>query len=180
MTLLKISKLGHPVLRTPAKEVPLEHLADEPVQRLIEDMIETMRDADGVGIAAPQVYQPLRLAVIEVHRNPRYPQAPDVRLTVLVNPRFAYKSEETARGWEGCLSVDGFRGQVPRHRRVIVEAFDREGQPFTIDSDNFLAVVLQHELDHLDGKVYLDRMTDMLTLAHLKEYEEFWLPPGRG
>lgn len=176
MTLLKIARLGHPVIRTPAKDIQADDLASESIQHLIDDMIETMRDADGVGIAAPQVHRPVRLAVIEVQRNRRYPQAPDIPLTVLVNPLIAYKSENTVSSWEGCLSLDGLRGQARRSKHVVVEACDREGQSLRIDADDFLAIVLQHELDHLDGHVFLDRMPDMSTLTHLKEYEQFWLP----
>jgi len=117
------------------------------------------------------------IAVVEAHHNRRYPGSPDVPLLVLVNPVFLSKSEETADGWEGCLSVEGFRGSVPRSRKVSVRFLDRNGREQNIEAEGFPAVVLQHELDHLAGKVFLDRMRDFSTLTHLKEYDRFWARP---
>ena len=172
--ILKTSKLGHPVLRQVAAEIGKDELADPATQRLIDDMIETMHEYDGVGLAAPQVHVSKQLAVIEAHANARYPDAPDLPRLVLVNPVFTFKSEELQEGWEGCLSVEGFRGLVPRAQRVAIEYTDRHGQPMQLETGGFLAVVIQHELDHLAGKVYLDRMPDLATLTHLKEFERFW------
>jgi peptide deformylase len=177
MSILKTSKLGNPILRQVAKEVPLSELKSPAIQKLIDDMIETMHEYDGVGLAAPQVHESKQIAVIEVHNSKRYPWAPNVPLLILVNPVFLSKSEETIEGWEGCLSVESFRGKVPRSKKVSVRFWDRNGKEQRLEAEGFPAVVIQHELDHLAGKVFLDRMRDLSTLAHLKEYERFWMKP---
>ena len=177
MSILKTSKLGNPILRQVAKEVPLSELKGPAIQKLIDDMIETMHEYDGVGLAAPQVHESKQIAVIEVHNSKRYPWAPNVPLLILVNPVFLSKSEETIEGWEGCLSVEIFRGKVPRSKKVSVRFWDRNGKEQKLEAEGFPAVVIQHELDHLAGKVFLDRMPDLSTLTHLKEYERFWMKP---
>jgi peptide deformylase len=177
VSILKTAKLGNPVLRRTAKEITPAELASPAIQKLIDDMIETMREYDGVGIAAPQVHESRQLAVIEARANRRYPWAPNLPLLVVVNPVFTFKSDEIQEGWEGCLSVEGLRGAVPRAKRVAIEFTDRAGQRHKLETEGFLAVVIQHELDHLAGKVFLDRMRDLSTLAHLKEYERFWANP---
>ncbi|HUK55865.1 MAG TPA: peptide deformylase [Nitrospiria bacterium] len=177
MSILKTSKLGNPILRQIAKEVPLSELKNPATQKLIDDMIETMHEYDGVGLAAPQVHESKQIAVIEVHNSKRYPWAPDVPLLILVNPVFLSESDETVDGWEGCLSVEGFRGKVPRSKTVAVRFWDRNGKERRLEAEDFPAVVIQHELDHLAGKVFLDRMRDFSTLTHLKEYERFWMKP---
>jgi peptide deformylase len=174
MSILKTSKLGNPVLRQIAKEVSLADLKSPATQKLIDDMVETMHEYEGVGLAAPQVHESKQIAVVEVHNSKRYPWAPEVPLLILVNPVFVSKSEETVDGWEGCLSVEGFRGRVPRSRSVVVRFLDRTGKEQQLSAEGFPAVVIQHELDHLAGKVFLDRMPDLTTLTHLKEYERFW------
>jgi len=178
MAILKTSKLGNPILRQIAKEVPISELKSPAIQKLIDDMVETMHEYDGVGLAAPQVHESRQIAVIEVHNSKRYPWAADVPLLILVNPVFLSQSEETEEGWEGCLSVEGFRGKVPRSKQVSVRFFDREGREQKLEAQGFPAVVIQHELDHLAGKVFLDRMRDLSTLTHLKEFERFWLKPN--
>ena len=175
MAILKVARLGHPVLRQVAKPVSPEAIASPALQRLIDDMIETMHEYDGVGIAAPQVHESLQLAVIEVARNPRYPQAPAIPLTVLINPEITARSDAKRLGWEGCLSVEGLRGQVPRSERLSARWLDRTGRPVQAEVQGFFAVVIQHEVDHLHGKVFLDRMADLTTLTHLLEYERYWL-----
>ncbi len=177
MAILTIIKLGHPLLRKVAAPVPPEEIPSEVFQCFVDDLIETMRAHDGLGLAANQVGVTRQVAVIESRPNPRYPRAPEIPLQVFINPRFAFLSDEKVYGWEGCMSVDNLRGLVPRSARVTVEALDRRGKPFRIDASGFLAVVLQHELDHLQGKLFLDRMEDLTTLAHQKEYEEHWLQP---
>lgn len=174
MSLLKVARLGHPVLRKIADEVDPGEIPSEKIQSLIEDMIDTMREYDGVGLAAPQVHQSLQIAVIESHSNPRYPKAPDIPLIVLINPEITHISKETDDDWESCLSIDDCRGKVSRAREIKVSAFDRTGEKIFLDAVDFLAVVLQHETDHLNGMLYLDRMKDMKTLAHMKEFEKFW------
>ena len=175
MALLKVAKLGDPVLRQDAKLVNLRELnsPDGKLQLLIDNMIDTMRKEDGVGLAAPQVFESLRLVVVECSFNERYSGAPNIPLTVLVNPSIKYYSSETALGWEGCLSLKDLRGLVPRSKKITIEYFDREGNSITVDAEGFPAVVLQHEIDHLHGKVFLDRMSDLSQLAYLEEFEKY-------
>ncbi len=175
MSILKVSKLGNPVLRKVAALVPSDEIKRPEFQKFIDDMIETMHEYDGVGLAAPQVHESEQVAVIEAKDNRRYPHAPEIPLLVLINPVFLDQSKEKNLGWEGCLSVEGFRGQVPRATKVKIKAFDRKRKEFILEANGFLAVVIQHELDHLMGKVFLDRMSDFSTLTHLKEYERYWL-----
>src|SRR3989338_538884 len=154
MSILKTSKLGNPILRQIAKEVSLSELKNPATQKLIDDMVETMHEYDGVGLAAPQVHESKQIAVLEVHNSKRYPWAPNVPLLILVNPVFLSKSDETIEGWEGCLSVEGFRGKVPRSTKVTVRFLDRKGKEQRVKAEGFPAVVIQHELDHLAGKVF--------------------------
>ena len=175
MALLQVAKLGNPILRQKAALVDLELLnsQDSKIQILIDDMIETMRKEDGVGLAAPQIFQSLRLVVIECSLNERYSEATNIPLTILINPLIKFYGEDTVLGWEGCLSLKDLRGLVPRASKIIVEYFDRKGEPVTVNAEGFLAVVLQHEIDHLDGKVFLDRMTDLSQLAYVEEFEKY-------
>jgi len=175
MALLQVAKLGDPILRQKAELVDLGLLKgkDSKIQVLIDSMIETMREEDGVGLAAPQVFQSLRLVVIECAFNERYSDAPNIPLTVLINPLIKHFGENTVLGWEGCLSLKDLRGLVPRSSEIVVEYFDRTGTRVTVNAEGFLAVVLQHEIDHLDGKVFLDRMTDLSQLTYLEEFEKY-------
>lgn len=176
MSLLKIARLGHPKIRQGGDLVPPEELQTSPIQALIDDLIETMRDADGVGIAAPQVHIAKRIIVIEVDpANPRYPSQLAVPLTVVVNPQIMARSDEVEEGWEGCLSVPDLRGRVPRWTWLKVSGLDRKGNKIEINVEGFFARVIQHEVDHLDGHVFLDRVADLNTLTHLREYEKYWL-----
>lgn len=170
--ILKVGRIGHPVIRGKARELTKGEIRSAEVQRLIDDMVETMHEYDGVGVAAPQVHVPLRLAVIEVPGDDERTRA-EVPLTVLVNPVVTPLGEEMVVGWEGCLSVPGLRGAVPRHRKLRLEALDRQGKPYTLEAEDFFARVIQHECDHLDGSVYLDRMPDMRTLSFLGEFERY-------
>jgi peptide deformylase len=175
MGILKVCRLGHPVLRQVAAPVPVEEIATSEMQRLIDDMIETMHEYDGVGLAAPQVHVSKQLAVLEVAKNPRYPEMPLVPLAVLINPHTTLLTEETIDGWEGCLSVPDLRGIIPRYKEISVEAFDRQGKKINFIAKDFHARVAQHECDHLQGKVYLDRMPAFDTLTHLAEWQRYWL-----
>lgn len=186
MAIRKIAQLGEPVLRQKARELSLEELRSESTQRLIDDMIETMHDADGAGLAAPQVYESVQLVVIEVTENPRYPSVQPIPLTVLANPKLtpevespldALADEDAFSLYEGCLSVTGIRGQVRRPRRVRVEALDREGNPLDFVWEGFRAAVVQHETDHVLGTLFIDR-ADPKTLTFLREYERH-VPPSR-
>ena len=175
MAILKVARLGHPVLRQQALPLSLEELRSPDTQRLIDDMVETMREYNGAGLAAPQVHVLKQICVIEVHGNPRYPDAPAIPLTVLINPVVTPLTEEMESGWEGCLSVPDMRGIVPRFGAVRLEAWDREGGRIDVVAKEFFARVIQHETDHLNGVVYLDRMRDFSTLTHLAEWNKYWL-----
>ncbi len=171
MAILKVARIGHPVVRMPALPVTPEALRTPALQRLIDDLRQTMYEYDGVGLAAPQIHESLRLAVLEVPASDKRTEG-RVPFTVLVNPVVTPLGPETVDGWEGCLSVPDLRGLVPRYARVHLEALDREGRPFTLEAEGFHARVIQHECDHLDGGVYLDRMRGLRTLTFLKEYED--------
>jgi peptide deformylase len=175
MAILKVARLGHPILRRIAEPVSPEAIRSPEIQRLIDDMLETMDEYDGAGLAAPQVHVSRRIVIYGVHENPRYPDAESVPLTVLVNPKITPATTEMDEDWEGCLSVPDLRGQVPRYTRVRVEACDRDGKPVCFAADGFHARVVQHECDHLDGTVYLDRMRSMATLSFLPEFQRHQL-----
>ena len=175
MAILKVARLGHPVLRRVADPVPPEALGAADTQRLIDDMLETMAEYDGVGLAAPQVHVSQRLVVYGVAANPRYPDAPPIPLTVLVNPRITPVGDEQEQDWEGCLSIPDLRGRVPRWACLRVEAQGRDGETLRYTAEGFHARILQHELDHLDGKVYVDRMGSMESLAFLSEFQRYGL-----
>ena len=172
---LKIAKLGNPVLRQVAKPVDLNDLAESAMQTFIDDMIETMHHEGGVGLAAPQVNRSIQIVVLEYAENERYPDEVSIPLTVLVNPVLSDYSQETKEGWESCLSLVDFRGLVPRSTTVTLNAYDREGNKIQKTVSDFEAVVLQHELDHLKGFVFLDRMKDLTQLSYQEEFEEFWV-----
>jgi len=175
MAILKVARLGHPVLRQPAERVSVADLRSPGVQQLIDDMIETMHEYDGAGLAANQVHVPRQIAVIEVARNPRYPDAPEIPLTVVINPVVTPVTDETEDGWEGCLSVPDMRGVVPRYTAVRLECLDREGKAVDLVAKDFFARVIQHETDHLNGVIYVDRIRDMHTLSHIAEWQRYWL-----
>jgi peptide deformylase len=178
VAILKIAQLGEPVLRRKADLIDPREIGSARIQTLIDDMIETMHDADGAGLAAPQVYESIQLCVIEVDKNPRYPQFDPIPLTVLINPVVtplvgsagALAPEDSFQMYEGCLSVPGMRGQVTRPRKVRVQALDRAGKALDFTWESFRAVVVQHETDHLNGSLYVDR-ADPKTLTFLREYE---------
>ena len=160
MSILKIARMGSPVLLQPAAAFDPATVGDDAeVQRLIDDMIETLDDAGGVGLAAPQVYHGLRviLAMAPSHREPENDETP---LTILINPELELIGEDRQLGWEGCLSIPGLRGAVPRAPKLRYHGFDRHGQPVEGDAEGFFARVLQHEVDHLDGVLYPMRMQD--------------------
>jgi len=175
MAILKIAKLGNPVLRQVAKPIVLNDLAESAMQTFIDDMIETMHHEGGVGLAAPQVNRSIQIVVIEYAENERYPDEVSIPLTVLINPVLSDYSQETKEGWESCLSLADFRGLVPRSTTVTLNAYDRQGNKIQKTVSDFEAVVLQHELDHLKGFVFLDRMKDLTQLSYQEEFEEFWL-----
>ena len=175
MAILKVARLGHPVLRRVTARLSPQQLESSEIQKFIDDMVETMKEYDGVGLAADQVHESKQIAVLEVADNPRYPEKPKVPLTVLVNPEISPLTEETEDDWEGCLSVPDLRGKVPRYKSIRVQALDRTGDELDFVAHGFHARVIQHEWDHLNGKVYLDRMRDLSTLAFLTEFARYWL-----
>lgn len=174
MAILKVARLGHPALRQVAPPVRQETIREAATQRLIDDMIETMREYEGVGIAAPQVHVSRQIAVIEAADNRRYPDAPEIPLTVLINLEVIPIAPELEDDWEGCLSIIDLRGQTPRYQQVRAKALDREGRPLDFVATGFHARVLQHERDHLLGKLFIDRMKSLETLAYLSEYSRHW------
>jgi peptide deformylase len=172
MAVMEIREFGDPVLREAARPVTPEELAGAEVQRLIDDMIETMRAANGAGLAAPQVGVPLRIAVIEVREgNPRYPYKPPIPLTVLVNPELTPLDDATFATNEGCLSMPNVRGDLERFENVEVRYLDREGEPHSETRRGLTAGTFQHEVDHLDGILFVDRMADMSSLSTWAEFE---------
>ncbi|HJQ85222.1 MAG TPA: peptide deformylase [Candidatus Binatia bacterium] len=179
MAILKVAHLGHPILRQVSEPVPPEGIGAPEIQRLIDDMFETMDDQDGAGLAAPQVHVSRRVVIYGVEENPRYPDAEAVPATVLINPKITPVGAATEEDWEGCLSIPELRGKVPRFTRIRVEAYGRDGRPLRFTADGFHARVVQHECDHLDGKLYVDRMTSMETLSFLPEFQRYWLPRAR-
>lgn len=170
MSILKVAQIGHPVLRQVARPVTAEELRSAEVQRFIDDMIETMHDAAGAGLAANQVHRPIRVCVIEVKDNPRYPYKPNIPLTVLVNPVLTPLSEERFENYEGCLSVPDLRGKVWRSAELRVQALDRHGEALDYEVRGITAGTFQHECDHLDGKLFVDRVHDPRTLCTWKEF----------
>jgi peptide deformylase len=170
--ILKVARIGHPVVRAAAREVPAEVLGSPDFQHLLDDMVDTMHEYDGVGLAGPQVHVGLRVAVLEVPASDERARVA-VPLTILVNPVVTPLGEEKERAWEGCLSIPDLRGVVPRWKRLRLDALDRHGQPYTVEAEGFFARDLQQECDHLDGSVYLDRMEGLRSLSFLREFERF-------
>jgi peptide deformylase len=167
----KITSLGHPILRQRARAIA--NFTDPYLESLIEDLLLTAEKFHGVGIAAPQVAQSVRLFIVASRPTPRYPEAPVMTPTPLLNPRLLAHSEEVVKGWEGCLSVQGLRGLVPRYREVEVEYWNPQGEQKRQVFQDFIARIFQHELDHLDGKVFLERLespADLYTEAHYQAF----------
>ena len=173
MAIRKIATIGHPILRQKARALTRDELLGADTQRFIDDLIETMRDANGAGIAAPQVYEPLSVCVIEVKNNPRYPYKPNVPLTVLVNPEVELLTDERFDNYEGCLSVPNLRGVVARATEVRVRAWDRHGEPIDRVVRGLTAGTYQHEVDHLNATLFVDRVTDPTTLTTWTDFERF-------
>ncbi|MEZ4253797.1 MAG: peptide deformylase [Polyangiales bacterium] len=165
MAVLPIAQIGEPVLRERSRELTREELLAPTMQSFVDDLIETMRHAKGAGLAAPQVFRPIRVQAIEVGDNPRYPYKPKIPLTVLVNPKLTPLSAEIFQNYEGCLSVPNLRGVVPRFVGVRVEAWDRHGEALDYEVWGLSAGTYQHETDHLDGTIFVDRVTDPSTFA---------------
>jgi peptide deformylase len=166
-----ITTVGDPVLRARAREVTVDELRSADVQALVDDLIATMRAAGGAGLAANQIGELLRIAVVEVDDNPRYPYKPHVPLTVIVNPVIEPVDDETVAINEGCLSVPDLRGTVDRHLAVRVRYLDRHGEPHEDVRRGLTAGTFQHEVDHLDGILFLDRVTDPTTFTTWEQFD---------
>jgi peptide deformylase len=176
MAIRKVARLGHPVLRQPARALGKQELSSEPIKRLIVDMVETMHEYGGVGLAAPQVHESLRLAVIEVDRlDERYKTGLSQPLLVIANAQVTVLDEAVHGFWEGCLSVPGLRGYVERPRKIRVDYLDQHAQPQSLVAEDFLATVFQHELDHLDGVLYVDKLAAPARFAFVEEYQRYHL-----
>lgn len=173
MAILKIARIGHPVVRARAKNVDPAVIASRDFQRFLDDMVETMHEYDGVGVAAPQVHVSLRVAVLEVPARDERSGRKAVPVTYLINPTVTPLSKKHLNDIEGCLSIPDLRGVVPRFEKVRLDALGRDGKPYSVIASGFHARVIQHECDHLDGNVYLDRMEGMKTLGFLDEMERF-------
>ncbi|OIP73216.1 MAG: peptide deformylase [Oscillatoriales cyanobacterium CG2_30_44_21] len=165
---LAIYQLGNSQLRKQAE--PITNVQDPQIQQLIDQMLFTLQKSRGVGLAAPQVGRSLQLIIVASHPNDRYPDAPTMEPTAMINPRIISHTEETEKGWEGCLSVPMIRGLVPRYRQIVVEYGDQYGNQQVRELDGFVARIFQHEYDHLEGKVFLDRVESNLDLVSESEY----------
>ena len=178
MAILKVSRLGHPVLRSKARALDPESITSPGVQRLIDDMFETMREYAGVGLAAPQVHEGVRVFVAGLKPGPvgaQVAEHEEMPLMALVNPEITLVGKPSALGWEGCLSIPEIRGRVPRALEIRVKALDRMGKPLAFTAKGFPARVIQHENDHLDGILFFDRMATLESLTFLEEYDRYWV-----
>lgn len=177
MAVRKIIRMGHPALRRPAREVPRHDIGRDAMHRLVADMIDTLHDYGGIGLAAPQINEGIRLAIVEIagdgSRDGRRPRLP---LTVCVNPSIEVLNPDAAGYWEGCLSVPGLRGFVERPQHIRVDYTNLRGEAESITAEGFLATVFQHEFDHLDGKLYVDHIRDPRKLVFEDEYVRYILP----
>jgi peptide deformylase len=169
MSILKVAHMGHPVLREKAEAIDRSAFRNPLLQKLIDDMIETMHEYHGVGLAAPQVHEGVRLFVGLLDEDPD----PKTPATVVVNPEIVPIGSGQVEGWEGCLSIPDIRGMVPRYTDITLKALDRTGKPFEMTLKKFAARVAQHESDHLDGVLFFDRMASMQTLTYLEEFSRF-------
>jgi len=169
MSILKVARMGHPVLRSAARPIASADLRHPLTQKLIDDMIDTMHEYHGVGLAAPQIHEGLRLFVALLEEDP----GPKTEATVIVNPEIVPANAPKEEGWEGCLSIPDIRGMVPRFTEITVSALDRNGKSIELLLKNFAARVAQHETDHLDGVLFFDRMSSMQSLTYLDEYSRY-------
>ena len=171
MAVLPIRQIGDPVLRKVCRQVSIDELAGDEMQRFIDDLIETMTHANGAGLAAPQVGYPLAIAAVQIKDNPRYPYKPNFPLTVFVNPTITHLSDTFESLNEGCLSVPNLRGMVDRCMHIRVQAMNREGEPIDFEVSGLTAGTFQHEFDHLVGNLFVDRVTDPRTLCTWENFE---------
>lgn len=168
--LLQVIELGDPILRQQAQ--PVLDVSSDRIQTLIDSLLVTVKHSNGVGIAAPQVAQSDRLFIVASRPNPRYPNAPEMEPTAMINPHILAHSDEAVKGWEGCLSIPGIRGFVPRYRTIEVEYTGRDGRQYKQELTDFVARIFQHELDHLNGIVFLDRVESTHDLMTEREFQQ--------
>ena len=169
MSILKVARMGHPVLRAKARPVDKLELKQRTVQDFIDSMVDTRFEYSGVGLAAPQVHESLRVFVAMLDADDQG----EGDATVFVNPELVVVGDQTVEGWEGCLSIPDIRGRVPRAQHIKVSALDRNGKRFELDLKDFPARVIQHENDHLDGVLFFDRMKGLGSLTYLEEYSRY-------
>ena len=179
MAILKVARMGHPVLRAKAKAIDPAAITSPRIQTLIDNMFETMQEYQGVGLAAPQVHESVRLFVAGfAPRRDAADEAEDeavrVPLMALINPEITIANPAVVEDWEGCLSIPDVRGRVPRATEITVRAYDRKGRRIEMQARNFTARVIQHETDHLDGVLFFDRMKSFESLTFLDEYSRYW------
>jgi peptide deformylase len=178
MSILKVARMGHPVLRARAKAVEPADIKSPLIQQLIDDMFETMQEYQGVGLAAPQVHESVRIFVAgfapRADDDDEEEEEERVPLMALINPEISIVGDDTADDWEGCLSIPDIRGRVPRAREIMVKAYDRRARRIEINARGFTARVIQHEADHLDGVLLFDRMESLETLTVLDEFGKYW------
>jgi len=178
MAVLEIVRMGHPILRQPAEAVPESEISSQAISDLVKDMVETLHASGGIGLAAPQINRSIQLAIIEIEESSdRYGEIPTLPLTIFVNPEIKLLSEETAGYWEGCLSIPGIRGFVERPQHIEVSYQDLMGNAHTIIFEGFLATVMQHEFDHLRGRLFIDRIQDTRLLSFEEEFLTYQIQP---
>jgi peptide deformylase len=168
--------MGHPVLRKKVRPVPPADITAAPMQRLIDDMTQTMLEYNGVGLAAPQVHEELRLFVAQVIRDQDDEEGDETgkpEILALINPEIKPASRHVEEDWEGCLSIPDLRGLVPRYRDISVKGYDRTGRQVELQASGFMARIIQHETDHLDGVLFLDRMKSLDSLSFIEEYARY-------
>ena len=172
MAILKVARMGHPVLRAKARALDRGEIKTAAVQRLIDDLIDTMVEYHGVGLAAPQVHEGLRVFVASLEVSDE--GEPETEPLAIINPEITAVGDDIVEDWEGCLSIPDIRGRVPRAREIKVRAFDRKGERMELRAHDFSARVIQHETDHLDGILFFDRMRSFDSLTFLDEYSRYW------
>ena len=170
-----IAQIGHPILRNKTKDIPINEIKSENTQKIIEKMIKTMRKHNGAGLAANQIYEPIRICIIEVLDNPRYKHLNTIPLKVLINPKVIIKKDTaTFNSYEGCLSVPNLRGKVKRYNTINVTYYTKDAKKITEDIKGLESIVYQHEIDHLDGYLFTDKVEDNSTLVTYENYQKYY------
>lgn len=175
MPIKPVLKMGHPKLRQISQEIPLDKIQSAEVKSIAQDMTDTMAHLNGLGIAAPQIGENIRMAIVGLQgNNPRYGDMPSFPSTLMINPIVKPLTNDRIGFWEGCLSVPNIKGYVERSRRIMLEYYNANGEKVSLETEDLLAIVIQHELDHLDGHLFIDRVEDKAKLAFSEEYQRFW------